>query len=152
MNLEKPIEIIDIPNFTAENTREQTAEAIFHDLYDFEKIQRILNERFTEIYLVSIHPDQANTYPHHYIQEIAKKYKDYAEYRPLNILILKKNTIPSPEVAKKIAELKTLYGDMIQEDTKEYAIIIGFFGGTTGRTNQFLIDELQKKHPIIKIH
>lgn len=146
------IKVTDIPALHKDNIREYTASEIFQDLYDFEQIQKILNERFTEIYLVSIHPDQANTYPHPYIQDIANKYKNYAEHRPLNILILKKNTIQSPEVAQKISELKALYGDMVQQDTKEYAMIIGFFGGTTGRTNQFLIDELQKKHPIIKIH
>jgi hypothetical protein len=41
---------------------------------------------------------------------------------------------------------------MIQEDTKEYSIIIGFFGGTTWRTNQFLIDTISANYPIKYIH
>jgi len=124
--------IEDTIRLTQENVKEQTATEIFKDLYDIDHIKKLLSEKFTEIYLVVAYPRDTTTYKDlPIIQDIANKYEKYAENRPLNILILKRNPIISPEIQEKFKELKAIYGDMIQEDTREYSIIIGFFGGTT---------------------
>jgi hypothetical protein len=125
-------DIQDISKLTEENIREQTATEIFKDLYDIDQIKQLLSEKFTEIHLLVAYPRDNTIYKEFpVIQNMLKKYEKYAENRPLNILILKRNLIMRPEIQTKFDELKAIYGDMIQEDTKEYSIIIGFFGGTT---------------------
>ena len=72
-----------------------------------------------------------------------------AEGRPLEILIWKYNE-ESMAKARKITEEKRKEYEWMWFtiwDPKEYMYLVWFFGGTTWRTNQYIIKEIRDMFP-----
>ena len=136
-------------------TRDRSNDISF-DLYknftDSEENLKKYWEAFSDFYYISCAPfdetiDQWKNVPE--IYAILKRSVHMANGHPLEILIGKYSE-ESMAKARKITEEKRKEYEWMWFtiwDPKEYMYLVWFFGGTTWRTNQYLIKEIKDMFP-----
>ena len=109
-------------------------------------------ETFSDFYYISCAPfdksiDQWKSTPR--IYEILKDYVHTANGFPLEILIGKYSDESMAKAREITEERRKEYEWMwfTIRDPKEYMYFVGFFGGSWGRTNQYLIKEIREMFP-----
>ena len=139
-----------------ESFNRNTTNDISFDLYknftDSEENLRKYWEAFSDFYYISCAPfdksiDQWKNVPE--IYNILKRSVHMANGFPLEILIGKYSD-ESMAKARKITEEKRKEYEWMWFtiwDPKEYMYLVWFFGGTTWRTNQYIIKEIKDMFP-----
>lgn len=136
-------------------TREASNDISF-DLYknfaDSDENLKKYWEAFSDFFYISCAPfdesiEEWKNVPE--IYEILKRSEHMANGFPLEILIWKYSE-ESMDKARKITEEKRKEYEWMWFtiwDPKEYVYIVGFFGGTTWRTNQYIIKKFRDMFP-----
>lgn len=139
-----------------ESFKRENSNDISFDLYknfaDSEESLKKFWEAFSELYYISCPPFEKNIEQWKNIPEIydiLKRSVHMANGFPLEILIGKYSE-ESMEKARKITEEKRKefeWSGIIVWDPKSYMYIIWFFGGSTGRANEQIINDIKKMFP-----
>jgi hypothetical protein len=136
-------------------TRNKSSDISF-DLYknfaDSEESLRKYWNAFSDFYYISCAPfdnsiEQWKNVPE--IYEILKRSVHMANGFPLEILIWKYSD-ESMDKARKITEERRKefeWTGIMVWDPKEYMYLVGFFGGTSWRTNQYIIKQIRDMFP-----
>lgn len=139
-----------------ESFKRENSNDISFDLYknfaDSEESLKKFWEAFSELYYISCPPFEKSIAQWKNIPEIydiLKRSVHMANGFPLEILIGKYSE-ESMGKARKITEEKRKefeWSGIIVWDPKSYMYIIGFFGGSTGRANEQIINDIKKMFP-----
>ena len=134
------------------NTSNDISFDLYKNLVNSEENIKKYWEAFSEFYYISCAPFDKNINEWKNMPEIytiLERSKHMAEGHPLEILIGKYSE-ESITKAKKITEEKRKEYEWMWFtiwDPKEYVYLVWFFGGTTWRTNQYIINEIKNIFP-----
>ena len=150
MHTNTPIQTLnDLPDFSSETLSNKTAIELFWNLQESNSLKDFLDKYFDEIYYLQINPNDPSQYTSNQIvNDIIKRYIKYAENRPIDIMFFKLNENTLNKTQKIYEEMKLKYGDMIVINKTKRIYIVWFFGWTTGRTNQYFIDQIKSESPM----
>ncbi len=145
-----PIQTLnDLPDFSSETLSNKTATELFSTLQEPNAIKDFLDERFDDICYLQIDPTDPSQYASNpIINNIVTRHIRYAENRPIDIMFLKINKDTLNKTQQVYEEMKLKYGDMIVMNKTKRIYIVWFFGWTSGRTNQYFIDQIKSKLPV----
>ena len=150
--MEKETKIIEwLEKFSVKNSNDISFD-LYKNFADSEESLRKYWESFSDFYYISCAPfdksiEQWKNVPE--IYNILKRSVHMANGFPLEILIWKYSD-ESMDKARKITEERRKEFEWMWFtvwDPKEYMYLVGFFGGTTWRTNQYIIKEIKNAFP-----
>ncbi len=134
--------------------QESDAESLFGVLWNSEDIKEKILKTFDDIYLLDVAPDEIDKYKWNKdVYNILKHYvhNNAAENMNLQIMFFKINKSWLSNMKELYTKYKEELWDMLVENKSKYYIIIWYFGGSTWRTNQYVIEEIKQKFDVINI-
>ncbi|MFZ2151385.1 MAG: hypothetical protein WAZ12_01150 [Candidatus Absconditicoccaceae bacterium] len=145
-----PIQTLnELPDFSSETLSDKTATELFSTLQESDSLKDFLDARFDDICYLQINPNDPSQYASNpIINDIVTRHIRYAEYHPIEIMFFKINENTLNKAQQTYEEMKLKYGDMIEMNKTKRVYIVGFFGGTSGRTNQYFIDQIKSQLPV----
>lgn len=145
-----PIQTLnELPDFSSETLSDQTATELFSTLQESDSLKDFLDARFDDICYLQIDPNNPSQYASNaIINDIITRHIRYAESRPIDIMFLKINEDTLNKAQQTYEEMKLKYGDMVVMNKTKRVYIVWFWGWTTGRTNQYFIDQIKSQLPV----
>ena len=147
MSLEKGFKNLDW--FSLENSNNLSFQ-IYDWLVSDENIIERFWDSFSDFYYISCSPYKIEEWKNEpEIYRILQRCKHMADNYPLEILIGKYSE-EAMSKAKKITQIKRKefeWSWIIVLDPKQYIYIVWFFWWTSGRNNQYIIEQIKKNYP-----
>ena len=150
--MEKKMRTIEwLEKFSVRNSNDISFD-LYKNFTDSDESLKKYWDAFSDFYYISCAPfdksiDQWKNVPE--IYAILKRSIHMANGFPLEILIWKYSH-ESMDKARKITEERRKefeWTGIVVWDPKEYMYLVGFFGGTSWRTNQYIIKEIKEAFP-----
>lgn len=134
-------------NNAAENwhIKVKIAEELFDNINDIENSSFVIKPYVWHIYLITVSSYDIEKYiKYPSIYKLMNKYKHISEYHNLQFMFLKINEMWTQKKMEIYSKFKELYGDNLILDETEYYLMVWFFWWSQWRTNQEVIDNMQK--------
>lgn len=145
MNINNQQETInDLPDFSKETLFMKTSDELFWNLKESDSLKDFLEKEFDKICYIQIHPKDfgRNTW-NEILDDIIKKYLNYAEHLPIDIMFFKLNEQSLTQAEKIYEEMKDKHWDIIVMSETKRMYMVWFFWWTSWRTNQTFINQIK---------